>query len=73
MLQRFPSPGSLPPGGDEHNEVGGRIQGTTEVGGTGYCSGISRGNYCANTATTGRFSAAELLWPRDRSVGMASV
>lgn len=58
MLQRFPSPGSLLPVGDVQNKVGGRIQGTTAVGGMGYCSGISRGNYCANTATTGHFSAA---------------
>lgn len=36
----------------------------------GYCSGISRGNYCANVATRGHCSAAGLPWPSDRAAGM---
>lgn len=70
MLQCFPSPGSLLPATDVHNKVGGGIRGSTEVGGMGYCSGTSRGNYCANTATRGHRSAAGLPWPSDRAAGM---
>lgn len=70
MLQCFPSPGSLLPATDVHNKVGGGIRGSTEVGGMGYCSGTSRGNYCANTGTRGLRSAAGLPWPSDRAAGM---
>lgn len=57
---------------DVHDKVGGWIQGTTEVGGMDYCSGINMGNYCANTAKTGYFSVLRLLRPPDRSSVMAS-
>lgn len=66
------APGILLPVKDVLNKVGGWIQGSTEVGGMGYCSGISGGNYCTSTATTGHFSAVGLR-PGDRSAGTASV
>lgn len=71
MLQRFPTPGNLLPVRDVNDKLGGWIQGTTEVGGMGYCSGIRRGSDCANTAPTGHFSAVGLLSPHVTSTGRA--